>query len=108
MNGIQNGWKQIKDSVNNNVTAEDISMSLLYSFYSKNSPIAVAIPHSQGHVMSCAISKKMHTDSAQKRTAIFLDVLDVLGYYKDGFHFKPSDLWVDVMPSFNETLCRMP
>eukprot|EP01083_Nonionella_stella_P006413 18613_1 len=101
INGIQNGWKQIKDSVNGNITAEDISMSLLYSFSSGYPPISVTVPETDMFIdefLNCQGDKSltMHTNSRQKRTNIFVDTLIVLGM--DEADLISSNLWVDVMP----------
>jgi len=100
-------WQQIKDSVNGNVTAEDITLSLLYSFHSGNAPIAVVIPENEMLIddfkkCSGIRSEEMHSDSDRKRTNIFLDALEVMGYYDEHSDFKEipsSTLFVDVMPS---------
>jgi len=100
---LASDWRQIKHSVDGNVTAEDISLSVLYSFYSGQPPIAVAAPLPDYQQMSCSAehSQKMHDHSEAKRTNIFLDTLTALGFYANHSDFKelPSSmLFVDVMP----------
>ena len=106
MNGEGTEWKQIKESVDGNVTAEDISLSLHYSFSSGNAPISVVVPESEMYIddfLKCTGDKSviMHTNSAEKRTNIFLDILTVLGFYDNDSDFNvipSSSLFVDVMP----------
>ena len=105
------GWKQIKESVDGNITAEDISMSLLYSFKTEYAPITVIVPESEMFIddfLSCSDEKssEMHTNSGKKRTDIFLDILKLFGYFDDEqkFDLISSSLWVDVMP-FDEQKC---
>lgn len=114
INNHKNGWKIIKDSVNGNITAEDISMSLFYSFVSNNNkpPITVVVPESNMFIkdfLKCQEDKSiiMHTNSHQKRTNIYIDILKVLGYYDNNNKMElmmDNSLWVDVMP-LNDEKC---
>jgi len=102
-------WKAIRDQVDEYVTAEDISMSLLYSFHSGLPPIAVLLPESELMVhdfLKCSKlnkSKVMHSESGPKRTAIFLNALEALGFYRNGsaMDLVPSSLFVDVVAHDN-------
>ena len=103
VNGIKDGWKSIKDTVNEKITAEDISMSLFYTFTSGYPPIAVTVPESELYIdefLACQEHKSltMHTNSEQKRTSIYVDTLKVLGYDENKFDLIDNQLWVDVMP----------
>ena len=91
--------EMIKDSVNGNITAEDISMSLFYSFISNNNkpPITVIVPESDMFIkdfLQCQEDKSiiMHTNSQQKRSNIYIDILKVLGYYDMDKQFEPKDI----------------
>ena len=105
------GWEEIKKAVDGNITAEDISMSLLHTFMTEYAPIIVTVPESEMLIddfLSCTgqQSLTMHTNSGEKRTKIFLDILRVFGYFDEEqkFELVSSKLWVDVMP-FDEQKC---
>eukprot|EP01084_Bolivina_argentea_P206361 352356_1 len=65
----------IKQYVDGNMTAEDISMSLLYSYSSGKTPIAIAVQ--TFHSLKCGISKTMHTNSVAKRRNIAADTFQL-------------------------------
>ena len=113
VNGVDNGWKQIRDAVDHYVTAEDLTMSLLYSFNGGLPPMAVVVPESElmvGDFMRCSsewsASSKMHRKSSTKRNAVFLSTLKVLGFYRNdsAFRLPQSTLFVDVMPE-HDRMC---
>lgn len=95
------------------VTAEDIALSMLYSFSSRLPPIAVVVPESEIMVddhLRCAgkQSDTMHADSKQKRTEIFLNILNVFGFWDDDNDFDTipfSTMFIDVMPDVGDVMC---
>eukprot|EP01084_Bolivina_argentea_P172351 298555_1 len=98
-----NGWEEIKQYVNGNITAEDISMSLLYSYNSGLTPISVVVSEPNMFIddfLYCQKDKSiiMHSNSKQKRTNIYMDILNLFGYFDNNFDLTTSTLWVDVMP----------
>ena len=107
------GWNGIRELVDHYVTAEDITMSLLYTFSSGLPPIAVVVPESELMVddfMRCSsewsASSRMHRKSTGNRNTVFVNSLEVLGYYRNdsAFSLKQSTLFVDVMPQ-HEASC---
>mmetsp|Transcript_10538 Transcript_10538/g.15835 ORF Transcript_10538/g.15835 Transcript_10538/m.15835 type:complete len:465 (+) Transcript_10538:2382-3776(+) len=109
INGVPNGWRQAKDAVNGNITAEDISMSMLYTFQSGLPPITVTVPESEMLIkpfLACQEHKSliMHTDSRRKRTDIFFDILNLLESNQNEALLRHNELFVDVMP-VNDQKC---
>eukprot|EP01084_Bolivina_argentea_P172192 298289_1 len=106
INEKQNSWKYIKQYVDGNVTAEDITMTVMYLYYSKLPAISVVLNPSDFLLRfkvlgECVkkLSPVMHSNSENKRRNILLDTLSVLGYYdkNSSFNIPDSTLWIDVM-----------
>lgn len=103
-------WPEIRKFVDGNVTAEDITLSVMYSSMMGYAPIAVVVPESEmfDDIMDCQgiQSETMHDNADQKRKDIFVDSLAALHFEDRTYEFRvlqSSTLFVDVMPLSDQT-----